>query len=48
MLLVRPLCLLVLIAQARKTINRKRFLGEHERTAYSFVPDGAKAVTRDQ
>ncbi|MCL2337521.1 MAG: hypothetical protein FWC60_08895 [Firmicutes bacterium] len=25
-------CLLIHIAQARQTVNRKRFLGEHERT----------------
>ena len=30
------------IAQARKVINRKRFLEEYERTVNNFVPDGAK------
>ncbi|MCL2338136.1 MAG: hypothetical protein FWC60_12050 [Firmicutes bacterium] len=29
--------MLVPVAQARKTINRKRFLGEHERTVNSFA-----------
>ncbi|MCL2336403.1 MAG: hypothetical protein FWC60_03165 [Firmicutes bacterium] len=36
-------CSLVLIAQARNTINRKRFLGEHERTVSSkFEVRGSK------
>gem|GEM_PF-5947329 len=30
-------CLLNLIAQVRKTVNRKRFLGEHERTVNGFA-----------
>jgi len=40
--------LLVPVAQARKVINRKRFLGEYERTVNNFGPDGAKAVTVEQ
>jgi len=36
-------CLLILkVKTVRKTVNRKRFLGEHERTVYGFVPDDAK------
>jgi len=30
-------CLLILKAQARQTINRKRFLEEHERTVNSLA-----------
>jgi len=30
-------CLLVPVAQARKAINRKRFLGEYERAVNSFT-----------
>jgi len=30
-------CLLLLKTQVRKTINRKRFLEEHERTVNSFA-----------
>jgi len=35
-------CLLALLAQARIIINRKRFLGEYERTVNNYVPDGAE------
>ncbi|MCL2337771.1 MAG: hypothetical protein FWC60_10155, partial [Firmicutes bacterium] len=38
--------MLVLIAQARKVINRKRFLEEHERTVYSrFEVRGSRFET---
>jgi len=36
--------LLVPVAQARKVINRKRFLEEYERTVNNFVPDGAEQL----
>jgi len=33
----QTLCLLVPVAQARKVINRKRFLEEYERTVNNFT-----------
>ncbi|MCL2337130.1 MAG: hypothetical protein FWC60_06890 [Firmicutes bacterium] len=39
--------MLVPVAQARNTINRKRFLGEHERTVFSrFEVRSSRFVVR--